>query len=156
MTKNWTEGKKKKRRRGRSFFTWSDTFSEEKWLWEAIFHNNLFIAMTARWSFLRKKIESHSAIYKASCHILIYLNLFSKLIHTPVSWVQRVQFFCKKTIIHTYYKWVAWIFPHSSGSFHIWKYFRKYWDKKCNFSSMCGLWTYKWSNLVVELQKIHD
>ena len=69
--KNWTEGKKKKRRRGRSFFTWSDTFSEEKWLWEAIFHNNLFIAMTARWSFLRKKIESHSAIYKA-CHILIY------------------------------------------------------------------------------------
>ena len=126
MTKNWTEGKKKKRRRGRSFFTWSDTFSEEKWLWEAIFHNNLFIAMTARWSFLRKKIESHSAIYKASCHILIYLNLFSKLICTLVSWVQRVQFFCKKTIIHR-----AWIFPHSSGSFHIWKYFRKYWDKKC-------------------------
>ena len=105
MTKNWTEGKKKKRRRGRSFFTWSDTFSEEKWLWEAIFHNNLFIAMTARWSFLRKKIESHSAIYKASCHILIYLNSFSKLICTPVSWVQRVQFFCKKTITHTTSGW---------------------------------------------------
>ena len=119
MTKNWTEGKKKKRRRGRSFFTWSDTFSEEKWLWEAIFHNNLFIAMTAQWSFLRKKIESHSAIYKASCHILIYLNLFSKLICTLVSWVQRVQFFWKKTMIHTYYKWVAWIFPHSSGDHSI-------------------------------------
>ena len=103
--KNWTEGKKKKRRRGRSFFTWSDTFSEEKWLWEAIFHNNLFIAMTARWSFLRKKIESHSAIYKEACHILIYLNLFSKLICTPVSLVQRVQFFCKKTIIHTTSGW---------------------------------------------------
>ena len=144
MTKNWTEGKKKKRRRGRSFFTWSDTFSEEKWLWEAIFHNNLFIAMTARWSFLRKKIESHSAIYKA-CHILIYLNLFSKLIHQSVEF-NEFSFSAKRQLYkHTTSGWPEFFLTLQDHS--IFENISENIETKSvtYFSSMCGLWTYKWS-----------